>query len=209
MLRHFRLPIVEAFPRAVVPDFVGGAQHRARVGDGSSADRAAVQDGHVAKEAHVEEAAKRNSGTPEPAVHLPAGFRQVFRSPAAAYFHDADAIALLGKTESRDASTEAGTNDDEIEVEFVWIERHVGLESRFCSSLRCEQLALPSGAALPLLWPPAPPRDAAYRDGCNGSACQGRSGKRCGSPIHHQSCRQLRPFVLRRSAGGMENGSER
>ena len=129
----------------------------------------------MAEEAHVEEAAKRNSGTPEPAVHLPAGFRQVLRSPAAAHFHNADAIPLLGKTEGRDASAEAGADDDEIEVEFVGIERHVGLESRFCSSLRREQLALPSGgAALPLPRPPAPLPGAAYRDGCNGSARQDR-----------------------------------
>ena len=61
MRRHLRFPVGQAGPGSVVPDFVRRAKQRIGVGNGSAADRTAVQDGDMPEEAHVEEAAQRQA----------------------------------------------------------------------------------------------------------------------------------------------------
>ena len=70
------------------------------------------------EEAHVEEAAQSDTWPPEPAMQRPAGFGQVLGRPAAAHLHYGDAIALLHQPERGDTASEAGADDDEVEIEF-------------------------------------------------------------------------------------------
>ena len=56
MLRHLRLPLRQAFPRSVVPNFVGRSKQSAGIRNRSATHGTAVQNGDMPEEAHVEEA---------------------------------------------------------------------------------------------------------------------------------------------------------
>src|ERR1019366_701362 len=86
------------------------------IGDGSATDRAAVEDGYVPEEPHVKEAAQAKVGTPKPAMDGPTGAWQIVRRPAPAHFHDRDSISFLHQPERRNTTTEARTDDDEVEI---------------------------------------------------------------------------------------------
>ena len=78
----------------------------------------------MAEKAHVEEAAQAHFGVPKPTVNRPARARQVRRLPAPPHFHDANTIALLRQPQRGNAATEAGPDDNEVEIEFTAVRRH-------------------------------------------------------------------------------------
>ena len=106
VLRHLRFPPGQVLPRSVVPNFIRRPQQSAGVSYGSAAYGTAMQNGDMAKKAHVEEAAQRQIGPPEPAMKRPVGMRQVLRGPAAAHLHDRDAVSLLDQPVRGDAASE-------------------------------------------------------------------------------------------------------
>src|SRR6516162_9414913 len=117
MLWHHLLPIFESFPRAVVPHFVRRTQHRAGISNGPASYRAAVKNRDVTEEAHIEKAAERNTGPPEPAMHLPACLGQGFRCPATSHLHYCDPVSLLDEAQRTHTPAETGADDDEIKIE--------------------------------------------------------------------------------------------
>jgi hypothetical protein len=119
MPRHFGLPISQILPRSAVPNLVGRTQQGAGVGDGSTANSAAVQNGDMAEKPHAEEAAQGQIWPPEPAIQRPAGEREIFWCPSAAHFHHCNAVALFGEAEGADAATESGADNDEVEIVMV------------------------------------------------------------------------------------------
>jgi hypothetical protein len=52
---------------------------------------------HMPKEAHVEEPAQAQGGTPNPSGEIPIGSRQIFRSPAPPLLQHCNAVTLLGQ----------------------------------------------------------------------------------------------------------------
>src|SRR5208337_1367419 len=73
-----------------------------------------------------EEAAQRQTRTPEPAVDGPTGARQGLRRPAAAHLHDRDVVALLDQPVRGDAAAKTGPDDDEVEIPVIALTRHGG-----------------------------------------------------------------------------------
>ena len=103
-------------PRPIPPHRIAGFHQRVCVGDGSAADRAAMQDHHVPEKSHVEEAAQSQPRPPEPAPYAPVGCGEILGPPAAAHLHHGYAVAFLGKAMRGDTPAKTGANHNEIEV---------------------------------------------------------------------------------------------
>src|ERR1035438_1796389 len=93
-----------------------GRQQRVGVGDGPTAHGTAMHDQNVAEGIDVEEPAQPDARPPDPTPEPPTRGGQVLRGPAAAHFHDAYAIALLGEAVGGDAAAEPGADHNVIEV---------------------------------------------------------------------------------------------
>src|SRR5581483_11120874 len=106
----------QAYPGTRSPNFVGRSQRSAGVGDGPATHGAAMKHGDVTEEPHAEEAFQTQRRAPEPAIQKPTRARQGRGRPAAAHFHDRDAITFFGKAQGGNAAPETRTDDDKIEV---------------------------------------------------------------------------------------------
>src|SRR5579864_6507481 len=124
MARHLCFPGRQSSPGSCVPDLLRRREESAGVGDRPAADGAAMVDGYMAKKAHIEEAAQAELRTPEPAMDGPTCAGEGVGSPTPPHLQYCNSIPFLHQSKGGDASPEAGSDDDEIVIEFVVARRH-------------------------------------------------------------------------------------
>src|ERR1700757_1453829 len=84
-----------------------------------------MKNGRVPKEPHVEKTTKAKLRPPEPAMERPASPRERGRSPALAHLHHSDPIPFLDQAVGTNAAPKAGSDHDEIKVEYVVVSWHM------------------------------------------------------------------------------------
>lgn len=124
MLGHLRLPLRQTSPRSNFPNFVGRTEKRACICDGSAADRAAVENGGVPEETHVEKTAQTELRPPEPAMNGPARAGKRKGRPSAPHLEHGNSITFFHQPERRNAASEAGSDDNKVEIELRFAYRH-------------------------------------------------------------------------------------
>src|SRR5579872_2008294 len=123
---HLGLPISQALPGTKIPYFGGRSQQGSGISDGASAHSAAMKNGGVREQAHVEETAQTEAGTPEPAMNGPTRAGQGVFVPPPAHLHHSNRVTLLGEAVGCDAAPEAGSDHDKVEVKLLVACRHTG-----------------------------------------------------------------------------------
>lgn len=101
------------------PRLYPAGKQRASIGDRSSPNRATVKDGGVTEETHVEETTQSELRAPEPTMDGPTRSRKRFGRPPASHLDHGNLVSLLRQSERRNTASEAGADDDEIEIKLM------------------------------------------------------------------------------------------
>ncbi len=132
--RERALPVLHLRPLAVLEERLGGHVQRVGVAEAAAADAAAGDDRHVSEDRQPEDALHPQVRVPGVAPQVGGGPRELVVGEAPPALQHADAVALLGQAQRRDAAAEARADHQPVVVEAAshspasyWLPGQVGL----------------------------------------------------------------------------------